>query len=102
IRANLDVLATSLRDVPTRHRSCQAVFDHSWNLLSEQERALFSHLAVFRGGWTAEAAEKVAGAMLPVLAVLVDKSLVRFSAEPRALTGQVGPNATAASRFVML
>jgi hypothetical protein len=34
--ANLDVLATSLRDVPTRHRSIRAVFDHSWKLLSEE------------------------------------------------------------------
>ena len=64
IRANLDVLATTLRDVPARHRSMRAVFDHSWRLLSEEERALFSHLAVFRGGWTAEAAEQVAGATL--------------------------------------
>jgi predicted ATPase len=29
LRANLDLLATSLRDVPTRHRSMCAVFDHS-------------------------------------------------------------------------
>jgi predicted ATPase len=29
LRANLDLLATSLRDVPTRHRSMRAVFDHS-------------------------------------------------------------------------
>src|SRR5262245_33538357 len=28
IRANLDVLATSLRNVPARHRSMRAVFDH--------------------------------------------------------------------------
>jgi predicted ATPase len=52
LRANLDVLATTLRDVPTRHRSMRAVFDHSWNLLSEPERAQFSRLAVFLGGWT--------------------------------------------------
>src|SRR5262249_568286 len=51
IRANLDGLTTTLRDVPQRHRSMRAVFDHSWQLLSEGERVLFSRLAVFRGGW---------------------------------------------------
>jgi predicted ATPase len=60
IRASLDGLATTLRDVPARHRSMRAVFDHSWNLLSEPERMLFSQLAIFRGGWTIEAAEAVA------------------------------------------
>lgn len=82
IRANLDVFATTLRDVPTRHRSMRAVFDHSWNLLSNEERALFSHLAVFRSGWTAEAAAQVAGARMEVLAALIDKSLVRSSSAP--------------------
>ncbi|MFL5806525.1 MAG: tetratricopeptide repeat protein, partial [Roseiflexaceae bacterium] len=103
IRAHLDVLATSLRDVPERHRSLRAVFDHSWNLLSEGERALFSHVAVFRGGWTAESAEQVAGATLPALTALVDKSLVRLSsAEPRALAERAGPNRADVPRFVML
>ena len=84
IHTNLDTLATSFRDVPARHRSMRAVFDHSWNLLAEQERALFSHLAVFRGGWTAEAALEVAGATRAVLAALVGKSLVyQAGAGPR-------------------
>jgi WD40 repeat protein/predicted ATPase/transcriptional regulator with XRE-family HTH domain len=77
IRSNLDILATTLRDVPARHRSLRAVFDHSWRLLSESERALCSRLAIFRGGWTTEAANQVAGATLLSLAALVDKSLVR-------------------------
>ena len=59
IRTNLDVLATTLHDVPARHRSMRAVFDHSWELLSAPERTLFSYLAVFRGGWTAAAATAV-------------------------------------------
>src|SRR6266545_1107359 len=83
IHANLDVLATTLRDMPARHRNMRAVFDHSWRLLSEEEQAVFSHVAVFRGGWTAEAAVQVAGATLGALTALVDKSLVRQdSAEP--------------------
>ncbi|HET9220914.1 MAG TPA: hypothetical protein VFO07_00335, partial [Roseiflexaceae bacterium] len=43
----------------------RAVFDHSWRLLSEQERALFCHVAVFRGSWTAASVVQVAGATLP-------------------------------------
>ncbi|HEX9369856.1 MAG TPA: hypothetical protein VF897_02580, partial [Roseiflexaceae bacterium] len=103
IRANLDVLATTLRDVPIRHRSMRAVFDHSWRLLSAEEQALFSHVAVFRGGWTAEAAVQAAGATLVALAALVDKSLVRLSsAEPRARAARAGPQAAEEPRFVML
>src|SRR5262249_8375234 len=103
IGANLDVLATSLRDVPTRHRSLRAVFDHSWRLLNEEERTVFSHLAVFRGGWTAAAAEEVAGATLSALTALVDKSLVRQErAEPRSSFERAAQNAEDTPRFVLL
>jgi predicted ATPase len=82
IGLSLDVLSTTWRDMPGRHHSMRAVFDHSWHLLSELERALFSRLAVFRGGCTVESAEQVAGATLPALATLVDKSLLRQSSLP--------------------
>ncbi len=77
ILMNLDVLTTTLRDVPPRHRSLRAVFDQSWNLLDEPERVVLSRLAVFRGGCTAAAAERVVDAPLPALMALVDKSLLR-------------------------
>ncbi|MFL5803470.1 MAG: tetratricopeptide repeat protein, partial [Roseiflexaceae bacterium] len=96
IGANLDILATTRRDVPARHRSMRAMFDHSWQLLSDPERALFSRVAVFRGGWTVDAAQQVARATLPVLTALVDKSLVRLSDR------QTQPGAVADARFVML
>ncbi|MBZ0303701.1 MAG: tetratricopeptide repeat protein [Anaerolineae bacterium] len=83
IQGRLDSLSTSLRDVPARHRSMRAVFDHSWNLLSRPERTLFSRLAVFRGSFTAEAAAQVAGASIPALLSLVDQSLLRPSDEQR-------------------
>ena len=78
IGSNIDVLATSYRDIPARHRSMRAVIDQSWNLLAAHERRLFSHLAVFRGGCTAQAADRVAGATLSTLNALVEKSLVRY------------------------
>ncbi len=73
----LEVLATSLRDVPERHRSMQAVFDQSWARLDDRQRTLLSQLSVFRGGFRREAAEGVAGAAPRTLAVLVDRSLLR-------------------------
>jgi predicted ATPase len=83
IERSLGFLTTSLRDVPERHRSLEAVFDHSWRLLSADERAVFRKLSVFRGRFQREAAEQVAGARLPLLAALVDKSLLRRNAAGR-------------------
>lgn len=77
VERGLDFLATSQRDLPARHRSMRAVFEHSWQLLSEDERAAFKRLAVFRGGFDRAAAARVAGAHLALLASLVDKSLLR-------------------------
>jgi len=74
---SIDFLTTSARDIPQRHRSIRAVFDQSWDLLSLEERRVMQGLAVFRGGFTREAAEQVAGAGLPMLLALVDKSLVK-------------------------
>jgi len=73
----LDLLSTTLYDVPARHRSLEAVFDHSWQLLSEDERAVFKKLSVFRGGFDRRAAGEVAGASLSTLAGLINKSLLR-------------------------
>jgi serine/threonine protein kinase/tetratricopeptide (TPR) repeat protein len=74
---SLDFLETELRDIPDRHRSIRAVFDYSWNLMRETERETFMKLAVFRGGFTREAAQEVAGAGLRTLQRLVNKSLLR-------------------------
>ena len=73
---NLDFLATTARNIEERHRSLRAAFDQSWKLLSEAERQTFARLSVFRGGFDREAAEQVAGAKLPLLVSLVEKSLV--------------------------
>ena len=85
IEQNLDFLATKLRNVQERHRSLRAVFEHSWKLLSEEEREIFQKLSVFRGGFTREAAQPVAGASLPLLSALMEKSLLLRSASGRYL-----------------
>lgn len=75
--ANLDFFAAHLRDVPPRHRSMRAVFEHSWSLLSTGEQAALAAMAVFRGGFDRDAVAQVTGTPLAVLSALVDKSLVR-------------------------
>ncbi|MGD1993269.1 MAG: LuxR C-terminal-related transcriptional regulator, partial [Anaerolineae bacterium] len=77
LEKDLDILAAEVRDAPQRHRSIRAVFDHSWSLLDQSERQISMRLSVFRGGFTREAAQQVAGASLQQLARLVDKSLLR-------------------------
>ena len=77
IERNLDFLTTTTRDVPQRHRSIRAVFDYSWNLLSDAEQSALRQLAVFRGGFSRDSAESVAGVTLIQLLALVDKSLLR-------------------------
>ena len=77
IERNLGFLETSMSDVPERHRSLRAAFDQSWRLLLDDERRVFSRLAVFRGSFARDAAAAVAGAGLAELHGLVSKSLVR-------------------------
>jgi predicted ATPase/transcriptional regulator with XRE-family HTH domain len=77
IQSNLDFLTTSMRDIPERHRSIRATFDHSWKLLSEEEQCALSRLSVFRGDFDRDAAQQIAEASLPLLASLSAKSLVR-------------------------
>ena len=83
IERGLDILETDLRGVSDRHRSMRAVFDHSWQLLDREERSVLMGLSVFRGGCRREAAEQVTGATRPILAALVDKSVLRVSSNGR-------------------
>jgi predicted ATPase len=76
IEQDLNFLATRMRDVSERHRSLRAVFLHSWDLLNQAEQLVLRQLAVFRGGFTAEAAAVVTGATPTVLRGLIDHSLL--------------------------
>jgi predicted ATPase/DNA-binding XRE family transcriptional regulator len=83
IERGMDFLRISARDIPARHRSMRAVFDHSWKLLTEEEQGVLLRLSIFRGGFQREAAEVVAGATLSMLSTLVTKSLIRRSGAGR-------------------
>lgn len=78
-----------LRTVDTareaRHASLEVIFEQSWNRLSGVERDTLARLSIFRGGFTSDAARAVAGAQLPVLGALVDKSLLRREGGRNAL-----------------
>ncbi len=77
IEGSIDFLATSMRDVPERHRSLRAAIDQSWRLLTDEQRSAFSQLSVFRGSFDRSAAVAVTGADLRLLSELVAKSLLR-------------------------
>jgi predicted ATPase/DNA-binding SARP family transcriptional activator len=59
LQESLDFLQASYRNLPKRHRSLRAVFDHSWELLAPPEQAIFSQLAIFEGAFSPEAASSV-------------------------------------------
>jgi predicted ATPase len=81
LEQRLPLLTGGPRDAPERQRTLRATIEWSHDLLDDDERRLFRRLAVFTGGCTLEAAEKVAQADLDTLQSLVEKSLVRHTGE---------------------
>jgi len=72
------LLTGGSRTALERHQTLRALIDWSYDLLSDEERRVFRHLAVFAGGWTFEAAEAICSELdvLKQLTQLVNKSLV--------------------------
>nr|WP_221308871.1 BTAD domain-containing putative transcriptional regulator [Nocardiopsis mwathae] len=77
------LLTGGSRTALPRHRTLRAVVDWSWELLTDAERAVLRRLAVFSGGASLEAAERVcsgdgveARQVLELLTTLTEKSLV--------------------------
>ena len=83
IEGGIDILATTMRDAPPRHRNMRAVFAASWQMLSPQEQQVFAAAAIFRGGFDGAAARTVVDATPALLTALVDKSLLRRGADGR-------------------
>jgi len=83
LECNRDLIAASRRDLPERHQSMRAVFDHSWSLLSADEQTVLMKMSVFQGGFTREAAEQVTGAPLHMLMSLVNQSVMFVTKQRR-------------------
>ncbi|HEX6341228.1 helix-turn-helix transcriptional regulator [Umezawaea sp.] len=92
ITARLDemfrVLTGNGRTVQLSHQSLRQVMDWSHDLCTPAERTLWARLSVFARGWTLHAAEEVCSCeeidrydVADLLAALVDKSIVRTSAD---------------------
>jgi predicted ATPase len=77
IQSGIDILETDMRDVPERQRSVRAIFEQTWDRLNKTEQSVFMILSVFRGGFTLESAEAVAGANLRHLRKLGQKSFIQ-------------------------
>lgn len=94
LERRLPLLTGGPRDAPARLQTMRDAIAWSYDLLTDDEQALFRRLAVFVGGFTLDAAEAVAGAAtslvsgdihppprsagtLDFVAALIDKSLLR-------------------------
>lgn len=75
---------SGLRDLPARQRTLRGLIGWSYDLLTEDEQAVFRRIAIFAGSFALDAAEAVCQAtgraevdVLDTVAALVGKSLVR-------------------------
>lgn len=78
LRDGFGALSSPLRDTPQRHQSLQIVFEMSWRSLSSSLQDCLARLAVFRGGFSAQAARQIAHTDVQQLAALIDKSLLSY------------------------
>ena len=78
LETGISMLPVEHRAITKRHRSIAATFEHSWLLLTDEQRRVFARLSVFRGGFDEAAAADVAQATPQLLMALVDKSLLRW------------------------
>lgn len=114
----LPLLVDGARDLPLRQRTIRATIEWSTALLSDNERLLFTRLAIFVGGFTLTVAETVcadeqltSSEVLPLLRRLIEHSLLvqetcgdemryrflepirQFAVEELALNGQAAAQA---------
>ena len=86
------LLTGGSRTALPRQQTLLATVDWSYQLLSDTERALFERLAVFRGGFSLDAAEAIVSGdgvddfdVFDHLASLVDKSMIQGGADSGTL-----------------
>lgn len=79
------LLTGGVRTAMPRQQTLKALIDWSYDLLSEQEKMLWSRLSVFNDGWTLDAAEEICSddridkdSVLDLLTLLAEKSILIF------------------------
>jgi predicted ATPase/class 3 adenylate cyclase len=81
----LPILTGGARDAPDRQQTLRATIEWSYDLLTDETKALFARTAVFVGTFSLEAAEAVADARLESFGGLVQASLIKALAGSRFL-----------------
>ncbi|MBX7041424.1 MAG: tetratricopeptide repeat protein [Ignavibacteria bacterium] len=88
LKDRFKLLTGGRRTALPRQQTLKALIDWSYDLLTEQEKALWERLSVFAGGWTLEAAEEVCSDelieqfdILDLLFNLNEKSIVIYDEE---------------------
>jgi predicted ATPase/DNA-binding SARP family transcriptional activator len=89
LEKRLHLLVGGPVDVPARQQTVRATIEWSYGLLAKDEQGLFARLAVFSGGWTAEAARTVCGATESTLSSLRDKGLIRSDGDRFAMLATI-------------
>lgn len=83
ISHNLDFLESDCPDIPVRHRSLRAAFDYSWEMLNQEQKEVFTQLAIFSSSFTIPAAVTILGCRVRVITDLLDRSLLRLRNDSR-------------------
>jgi len=88
LNSRFSLLIGGKRTALPRQQTLKALIDWSYDLVSEQEKMLWSRLSVFINGWTLESAEEICSddkvnkeEILDLLSSLVEKSIIIFDSE---------------------
>src|SRR5690606_3097424 len=73
---DLHFLTGVRQDIPSHHRSAQALFEDTWHTLTATERMILERLSVFRRHFSRDEAARVAQLSLPMMADFLDRSLL--------------------------
>lgn len=79
LRRSSDWLSRETTSTQTRHKSIHAAFASSWQWLTSEAREALSALAHLQTPFSLESAERITGTDLPMLGVLLDRSLLQVT-----------------------
>ena len=83
IQQNIDMLSSSLHNIPKRHRSIRNLFAQTWQHFSKREQEHLLTLTVFQCGFSLQAAQSVANISAFELRTLVNKAWLHTAEDKR-------------------